>query len=125
VTRPPEYEGRSYTVKSLELADGSCPAGEFFDGLDGSYQAKLDVLFERLGDQGRISNTEKFKRVEGSDHIWAFKSFQVRLLCCFVPNRIVLLLYGLIKKRDKYKPTEITRAEQYRTWYLEQTGRRK
>lgn len=120
MARPPEFEGTHYTIQCLDLGDGTCPAGDFLDSLDGSDRRKLDVLFERLGNTGKIWNKEKFKKLEGSDKIWEFKSFQIRIPCFFGPNKKVILAFGLRKKKDKYNADEIQRAERYRDWYLGQ-----
>ena len=118
--RLPEYDGSRFRISCLEFQDGSCPAGEFIDGLDKSERRKLDVLFERLGDHGSIHNAEQFKKVEGSDGIWEFKRHQIRVLCFFTPNRQVILLFGLRKKKDKHSRQDIERAEAYKTTYLRQ-----
>lgn len=123
MSRPPEYEGRAFLIQCLELGDGSCPAGEFLDGLDPSDRRKLDVLFEMLGNHGRISNREKFKKLQGSEDVWEFKSYQIRLLCFFAPGKCLLLTNGVIKQADKLKHAVVERAEKYRRWYMSQEGR--
>lgn len=120
MARSPEFEGRALTIQALELADGSCPAGDFLDALDEGDRQKMDVLFERLGDTGRITNKEKFKKLEGSDKIFAFKSFQIRIPCFFTADKRVMLCFGLKKKKDKYSNPEIERAEAYRAWFFRQ-----
>jgi hypothetical protein len=112
--RSPEYEGHRFTIACLELADGSCPSGEFLDALTKSERTKFDVLFERLGDQGRISNPEHFKKLDGTDGLWEFKRHQLRIFCFYAPNRIVYLLYGLRKKKDKHAKADIHRAAEYK-----------
>lgn len=116
--RQPEYEGIFFKIQSLVLADGSCPAGSFLDGLDPRERSKLDVLFERLGDHRTISNKEKFRKITDSANIWEFKSFQIRILCFFAPGKIVLLAHALRKKRDKHRSADIAIAEERRRWYL-------
>ena len=116
--RPPEFEGPHFTIQALVLADGTCPAGDFLDTLASSDRRKLDVLFERLGGFGKISNTEKFKKIEGSDDIWELKSFQIRLFCFFAPRRRVMLAFGVRKKRNKHRREDIHRAESYRQQFL-------
>lgn len=122
--RPPEFRGAFFTIRALELSDGSSPAADFLAGLDRSDRRKLDVLFEMLGQTGRISNKEKFKKLEGTDGIFEFKSFQIRIPCFFTPDKEVLLCFGLIKKQDRYKSEEIQRAENYRKQYVEHRGRK-
>ena len=123
--RKPEYEGNSRIIQVLELADGSCPVGEFLDGLGPSDRRKLDVLFERLGDHGEIKNREKCKKLTGTEEIWEFKSHQVRILWFYAPGKLVLLAHALNKKQDKHKKSDIEIAEDRRRWYLsQQEGRR-
>lgn len=120
--RPPEFAGTHFKIQALEFADGSCPAGEFLDSLDAGDRRKLDVLFELLGNTGKIWNREKFKKLERSEQIWEFKSFQIRIPCFFAPNRRVILAFGVIKKKDKFSVDEIQRAERYRDWYRSHFG---
>jgi len=115
--REPEYVGTKFCIRALELPDGSCPVGEFLDSLDDTARAKLDISFEMLGDQGVIKNREKFKKVEGSDKIFEFKSHQIRLLCTF-KGRNVYLLHAVVKKKNKLRSQDIERAERYKQEYL-------
>lgn len=117
----PVYEGKSLTIQSLMLGDGSCPVEEFLSGLNESDRRKLDVLFERLGESGKIFNREKFKKVENSEGIFEFKSFQIRILC-FFSNKVVYLAHWVVKKGDKLRPADVKTAEERRRWYLQNQG---
>jgi hypothetical protein len=114
LSRPPEFEGAFFSIQALTRPDGSCPAGDFLDSLSGADRQKLDVLFEYLGNHGRLSNREKFKKVENSAGIWEFKSFQIRVLCFFAPGKRVMLAAGAIKKKDKLTRSDIERAELFK-----------
>ena len=103
------YRGRRFLIEYAICTNGSCPAKEFFDSLLERDQAKLMALFVRMGDEGSIRNEEKFKRIEGTEY-FAFKSFQTRVISCFQPGRRLILLCGLGKKKDRYPPAEIERA---------------
>lgn len=116
--RKPEYAGNFFTIQALELADGSCPVGEFLDALTAGDRTKMDVLFERLGDHGRISNREKFRKLADTEEIWEFKSYQIRVLCFFAPSRLVVLAHAVRKKQDRHRKADIEIAEQRRRWYL-------
>lgn len=118
MARDAEFTGRFYTIRCLELADGSCPVGDFLDALGEADSKKLDVLFERLGEHGKISNKEKFRKLTDSEAIFEFKSFQIRILCFFGPDKTVLLAHALIKKKDKHSAADIGLAEDRRRWYL-------
>ena len=88
---------------------GRLPAKEFVASLSPDDQAKLLALFKLLAEQGKIRNTEKFKRVEGTG-LFEFKSFQLRLLGDFRPNRRFLVAHGLHKKKDKLSRGDIDTA---------------
>lgn len=115
--REPEYDGSHFTIRCQELEDGTCPVGEFLDGLSRSERRKLDVLFEMLGEHGRISNREKFKKVE--DDIWEFKSFQIRILCFYAPGRQMILCNWEIKKRDELKASTVRTARERRQEFFD------
>ncbi|HEX2078406.1 MAG TPA: type II toxin-antitoxin system RelE/ParE family toxin [Longimicrobium sp.] len=120
--RAPEYAGLKFTIQAMELADGSSPVGEFLDGLDARDRRKLDVLFEMLGELGRISNDTKFKKLSDREEIWEFKSFQVRIYCFFTPDRHVMLAHAVIKKQDRHNRADLEKAEERRRWFFDQKG---
>jgi len=90
--------------------DGTIPGLEFLRDQDAKWQAQIHVLFRRLGDEVRISNREKFKRIEGTD-FWEFKAFQIRMPCYFRPDQRVVITHGFIKKDDKIRRSDLERAE--------------
>ncbi|MEW5931147.1 MAG: type II toxin-antitoxin system RelE/ParE family toxin [Gemmatimonadota bacterium] len=106
----------------MELADGSCPVGEFLDGLPDADRKKLDVQFERLGEHGKITNPEKFRKLTDSEGIFEFKSFQIRILCFFARDKTVFLAHAIHKKKDKHSAADIGLAEERRRWFLSHTG---
>ena len=120
--RSPEYAGAKLTIQCLELADGSAPVGTFLDELEPRDRRKLDVLFELLGDTGRISNDTKFKKLKDRQEIWEFKSFQIRIYCFFTPDRHVMLAHAVFKKQDRTSRSDLERAEERRRWYFDQKG---
>ena len=115
--RRPEYVGSKLTIECMERVDGLYPAGEFLDELPERSRRKLDVIFEMMGDQGRIQNKTKFKKVE--DGVFEIKSHQVRIFCFFTDDRRLVLLFGLIKKRNEHKRKDIVRAIRMRADYLD------
>jgi len=105
------YSGLRFTIDYAIRSSGKSPGLSFYEDLDQSDQAKLNALFARLGDSGRIANTEKFKKLQ--DNLFEFKSNQIRMPCVFVPNvRVVRISHGFIKKRGKTPAEEIRRAKQ-------------
>lgn len=107
---PVAYRGCKFSIQYAVRANGSCPAKDFYESLSPGDQAKIMALFIRMGDQGRISNEQKFKSIEGT-RLYAFKSFQIRIICAFQPNQRLLLLHGVIKQKDRYDPPDIKTAE--------------
>lgn len=103
------YRGGVLTIAYALERSGHSPGAEFFNGLGDIDQGKVLTLFRYLGDIGRISNPEKFGKLQ--DNIWEFKSFQIRILCSFGSNRTVLITHGFMKKQQKTPPEEIIRAK--------------
>lgn len=120
--RDPEFRGRNFTIECLELPDGSCPAGEFLDGLENANRRRLQVLFERLGEMGKINNVELFKKLRDTEGIFEFKRHQIRIPCFFTRDKRVMLCFGVIKKKDDLKSEDIKRAERYAKQFLERAA---
>ncbi|MBV8215842.1 MAG: type II toxin-antitoxin system RelE/ParE family toxin, partial [Verrucomicrobia bacterium] len=55
---------------------------------------------ERLGTVPPRNET-KFKKVEGSNGIFEFKSYQMRLYCFFDGGDLIICTNGAVKKRDR------------------------
>lgn len=110
-----QYQG---TKKQIELlCENDDDVEQFLAGLTSGDRRKVDVLFERLGDHGVINNTEKFKKLEGTDGVFEFKSFQIRLLCFMHRNRVIICR-SLMKKRDKHDKADITFVEACRKKFI-------
>lgn len=113
------YEGAQRTILWARDASGHFRGEEYFEKLKMADQAKVEALFQRMGDFGLIRNPEKF-RPEG-EGIYAFKSFRVRLLC-FFDGRDVVITNGYDKKADKVRRQEIEKARRIRDVYLASKG---
>lgn len=109
-------KGAARTVEYARDANGDMLAKEFFDGLEPNEKRRLLVLFERLAEAGRVSNTRQFRKLE--EDIWEFKRGQIRFGCFQVGARW-LLTHGFIKKKDRCPPKEIKRAKRIRTEHIE------
>lgn len=108
------YRGSKFTIELLLKADGSSPVCEFLEELSEGDRKKVDTLFELMGEKGRITNDQKFKKLEGTKQIFEFKSFQVRLLCFFAGAGRLVVCRGLIKKKDRHDKQDIQFAEDCR-----------
>ena len=72
----------------------------------------MQALFNRLAEDGRITNDEKFKKLCNRDGhaLWELKSFQLRFLGTFTKNRQFLVALGLRKKSRTHKSRDLDRA---------------
>ena len=106
-------------------ASGKRPAQEFFERLREDQAAKMQVLFERLAESGRINNREHFKKLEDlqGHAIWEFKRHQIRFLGSYGPGRQFLVAHGLEKKRDKHRPADLARTARILTEHLKHQER--
>jgi len=103
------YRGSKFHIQYAYGSGGSCPAKDFYDSLDRSDQAKVMALFKWMGGHGNIRNEEKFKKVQG--RLFEFKSFRIRIICAFQPGGRLLLLRGVLKKKDRHDRADIEAAE--------------
>jgi len=117
------YRGAQRTVAYARDARGRALAKEYLEGegIAARDAARLARLFERLGDGGKISNKEQFKKEHGE--IWGFKSYQARL-GAFPVGRTWYLTHGFEKKKNKWSAAELQRAERIRKEHLTRAKRR-
>jgi hypothetical protein len=113
--------GTARTIEYAVCSNGTMPAREFIEGLDPSDQRKLDTLFRRMAETGKIFNREQFKLVEGE--IFEFKRFQTRVGCFQVGPRWILT-HGFQKKGDRWPKAEVIRAERIMREHLERERRK-
>jgi hypothetical protein len=107
--------GNLRTIEYAVCSDRSMPAREFVECLDESDQRKLEVLFRRMADMGKIFNREQFKLVEGK--IFEFKRFQIRIGCFQIGARWILT-HGFKKKGDRWPDSQLVRANRIMAEHL-------
>ena len=78
----------------------------------------MDLTFELLGEDLHVKNRERFKKIEGTEAIFAVKRYQIRILGFYTPRKEFLLMFGLLKKSNKYKRKDINKAESTRDRYF-------
>lgn len=97
--------------------NGTMPAMSFLDDiLDKKMKKRLGGLFQRLADQGRITNDQLFNHERGE--IWAFKRNKVRI-GCFRLGTAWFLTHGFIKKARRWPTTQLDRADNIREEHLQ------
>lgn len=98
MARPIAYRGLLRVVAFAVCSNGESPGEEFFDQLRDADKAKMLKLFQRMGDTGRISNREKYKKIDGQ--LWEFKAGQIRMPCFTAAKGVVVITHGFLKKSD-------------------------
>jgi hypothetical protein len=110
------YQGARLTIEYARLASGSCPGLDYWNSLDARWQARLYALFERLANQGFISNKEQFRKEEGD--LFSFKAYQARLLCYYAPRKaVVVITHGFTKKTDRMSRGELKKGQSIKAEY--------
>lgn len=100
------------TVEWAIDSNGKMPAREYFLTLSLPNQAKMNALFGRFAEEGKIVNREKFRKLgsKGGDkyaHLFEFKSFQIRFLGDYRGRRFVVA-HGVQKKKDSHTEADFS-----------------
>ena len=112
------YRGEAFSIEAYCLDDGESLVIQWLDGLPQKHQVRLAVLFERLGDHGKIYNEQKFKHLTGTEQLFEFKVDNVRVLSFFFSGKRVILTHGLVKKSAKTPKREIERAHKIKSEFV-------
>jgi phage-related protein len=115
--------GSKLTIEFAVCADGNVPAMRFFDSLPQQDKRKLLVLFDRLAEFGQILNREKFKKIEGTNGLFEFKSFQIRMPGFYTTDGRFVITHGFRKKQDAISKAEIETAYEIRQQHLSRRAR--
>jgi Phage derived protein Gp49-like (DUF891) len=98
------YRGLHFSIVFAIRNDGTRPALEFFRDLDARWQARFLTLYTKLGDTGRIPNTEQFSKF--GDEFWEFKAFRYRMPCYYGADKHVVITHGFVKKKEGSAPRQ-------------------
>lgn len=109
------------TIAYAQDAAGKCPARDFLESKSCPKKDKgaLYHAFGQLASEGRVRNDERFKKER--DHIWCFKSYQIRI-SAFQQGRVWFLAHGFVKKRDRVPRQELDRADRIRSEHLKRSS---
>lgn len=111
------YRGARFTIEFAIRADGAVPGLVFYSRTQPRWQGRLNTLFKLLGDTGRISNTEFFRKFADGG-FFEFKAFQERMPCYFRPDARVVITHGFTKKKEGAAPRqEVERARTIKSEY--------
>lgn len=107
--------GQHFEVVFAGDTDGSEPARRFLDsafvGRHNKSCKKILTTIHLFADtpRGGFRDPSRFKAVRGE--IFEFRHDQIRLLCAFDGKGRLLLLHGVVKKKDDLRSQDIERAE--------------
>lgn len=109
------------------MPDGSCPAGEFFDGLDARAKAKMSGVMERLAAVGKIANSEAMHKVSSpGSAVYELKVHDgpgYRMYGCYRGKNRFLVTHGRKKPSNKEVAGEAKRARSMIEEWVDQHDR--
>jgi hypothetical protein len=111
------YRGTRFVIEFAIRTDGSVPGLVFYGETQPRWQGRLNTLFKLLGETGRISNKELFRKFADGGY-FEFKAFQVRMPCYFRSDARVVITHGFTKKKEGAAPMqEVERAQTIKIEY--------
>jgi phage-related protein len=119
--RQPVYQGIRHEIRCLDLADGTCPAGDFLVSLGPVHRARIHPLLQMLGDHGRSKNEEHFRKLDEVSGIHHIRNQDVHLLGFFNEGSLILLHGWLSKSRTAGKE-DVEKAKEHRERFLSSQG---
>jgi len=128
----PFHAGAARIIELAVLANGQMPAKAFLTGPWSAQQqkdvARLSAWIDFLAQTGFVNNREAFKKIEGTVNVFEFKAHQLRLFCCFLDGGRVILMDGLVKKKDKLERSDVERMQMFEravtAWDTQQKARK-
>jgi len=125
-------EGAHYAYRIFAVgkrtAEGKldCPVLDFFresSKVRPELTERLSALLDYTALRGPPRNPQKFKHLAGSEGIFEFKVFQLRLLCFWDTERLIICTNGTVKKDNKSDRDVIKVAEEWRRTYFNAKNR--
>lgn len=107
---------------------GKCPVRVFIDRLQLRDRKRLVALLDHSANHGPPRNREKSKKIEGTDGLFEFKSFQDRIPWFYDSKESdgrgrIVMTHGFKKKDGPIPPGELRHAENMRrTYYRAKEG---
>ena len=120
-------EGYGYLIRIVAVGlreEGrlTCPVLDFLKTQRVEHPDLMDQLTALLEYSARNrppKNEKKFEYVAGTEGIYEFKAFQLRLLCFWDEGNLIVCTNGTVKKRDRADQSVINTAEQWKKSYFE------
>jgi phage-related protein len=118
-------KGKGATIRAIaDIREGRerCKTLEFVNEIRRKHSKELDKLARLWSDtaeSGPPINKEKFKKLDGSDDIWEFKTSKLRVLCFRDEGSFIICTHGFVKKSQGTPKKEIKLAEKEKKRYLQ------
>lgn len=106
-----------WVIGEYVLASGHCPIRDFLASLSGRHQEEAVALLALLRERGATLRPPHSKLVETG--LFELRGHQVRIFYTFRPARRIVVLDGMIKKRDEIQRDVLKRVR----WYLKEVER--
>lgn len=113
-----EYShGVHYRVVCAQKTNGTMPAKKFIESLDKIARTKILRLFDLLCQNGKIMNTQKFKKLHSDSELWEFKSKPYRIIT-FRDGNTWFLTHGFEKDSDGTRQEDIDKGKKIKLEHL-------
>lgn len=104
--------GPLWTLERFVLESGESPVRTFLGGLGGRERVDALALLRLLAEQGNAPKLPHSKAL--GEGLFELRAGPVRLFYTFRPGRRIVLLDGLVKKRQEIPPGVLKRVRRYR-----------
>ena len=110
----------NWRVVHYETADGTCPVGEFLDGLTVKERAKVLAAIDLLEEEGPDLHRPYADTLKDGIHELRIKlsGNQIRILYFFCYENFIILTNSFSKNKKRVPEKEINKAKEYRTDFL-------
>ena len=100
-----------WTLERFVLDSGESPVRAFLEGLGGRDRVDALALLRLLAEQGNALKMPHSKPL--GEGLFELRAGPVRLFYAFRPGRRIVLLDGLVKKRQEIPPGVLKRVRRY------------
>lgn len=101
----------AWRVERLVLDSGDSPAQTFMEGLEGEDRVAAFALVKLLAESGNALRMPHSKPL--GEGLFELRGRQVRIFYVFRPDRRIILLDGMIKKRGDIPSTVLKRLRRF------------
>jgi hypothetical protein len=100
-----------WTLERFVLESGESPVQAFLDGLGGRDRVNALAVLKLLAERGNALKMPHSKPL--GEGLFELRGGPVRLFYTFRPGRAIVLLDGLVKKRQDIPPRVLARVRRY------------